>query len=182
MREIILAAALTLVVSGSALAQTVEVFGGYSYTSTDFNIGGPAVPGGVRTVNVRSGWTVGGAIRILEDVSLVAKFSRHTGSEDLGGALEGTARFQSTLFGPRLLDRRGILEYWVSGLIGSMQTELNTGSEIENASSLAVGLGGGLDLVFGRIGVRAVEFEAVFGSALLSNPAPRISVGAFYRF
>jgi hypothetical protein len=186
MRLLMLAGLITLVTAVPVTAQEpfrLEVAGGYSWVGADFNLAGQGVPNGVQPVGVPTGWLAGVALFPREDIGVTAQFNNHTGSKNLGPVVgDADAAIRTFLLGVRLVERPGALEYFASIQGGWMFTELNSEIGEESNSALAASAGGGLDITFGRVGVRVFHGEIIFSSALLTNPTGRVSIGAFYRW
>jgi outer membrane immunogenic protein len=161
-----------LLFAGTASAQTVEVFGGYSYlhvsvSGTNFTA---SANGGSASVsfNPRS-W-----------LGLVA---------DFGGYTSGTGGFNGTvysyLFGPKIAYRIGRLTPFTQALFGEVHASV--GSSFGSESAFATALGGGLDWnVTKHLGVRLVEADYVLSE--LDDRVNdrqnnvRVSTGVVFRF
>jgi hypothetical protein len=186
MRKPMLIMVFVLAANASAWAQEpvrFEVYGGYSYAGSNFSIGRTSVGTNVTTEGLPAGWNASFTFFPSEEIGLTAEFGSHYGSEDKGptiGPIDAT--LQTYMFGPRLMERGERVEGFVSILAGVFRGVIDSRAGHQSDAAIAVGVGGGLDLVFGRVGVRLFQADVVFCQMVTSNPSFRASVGASYRW
>jgi hypothetical protein len=186
MRKPMLVIVFALAANASAWAQEpvrFEVYGGYSYTSADFRTSGFAIGPAVTSEGLPAGWNASFTFFPSEELGLTAEFGSHYGSEDKGpaiGPLDQT--LQTYMFGPRLIERGERVEGSVHILAGLMRGVIDSRAGQLSDVKIAVGIGGGLSLVFGRIGVRLFEADVIFCQIATSNPTFRAGAGASYRW
>lgn len=149
-------------------AQSIEVFGGYSFvrpsvTYTQTPQGTCVITGCVTTTITRNlnfnGWEVGGAYKLLGPVALAADFS------DTSGSFHGAdTHLKTYLFGPQVRFP-GPISPFAHFLVGGAHESTSSGlgpiitsSPTQNAIATAVG--GGLDLkVLPLLSVRPIQID-----------------------
>jgi len=186
MRKPILVMVFVLAASASAWAQEpvrFEVYGGYLYNSADFSIGRLSVGPFVTSEGLPAGWNASFTFFASDQIGLTAEFGSHYGSEDKGPAIGSIdATLQSYLFGPRLIERGERVEGFIHILGGVMRGVIDASAGERSDVKIAVGVGGGLGLVFGRIGVRLFQADVIFCQIATGNPLFRLGAGASYRW
>jgi len=186
MRKPILVMVFVFAAHASARAQEparIEVYGGYSHTSGDFSIGRMALGINVTDEGLPAGWNASVTFFASEQIGLTAEFGSHYGSEDKGPAIGPIdATLQTYMFGPKLVERGERIEGFVHILAGLYRGVIDSRAGRRSDVAIAAGIGGGLDLVFGRIGVRLFQADVVFCQLVTSNPSFRLGVGASYRW
>lgn len=204
MRRFCLAVLVLLVVPGSVIAQSsdwaqapdqIEVFGGYTYISSDFSL---VAPGGV------SGWNAAvnfKALRHLGFVADISGFYPSTTSGELGGVASASTSGKSYtfLFGPQVSWQRGRFSPFAQFLIGASHVSPGTyaGTSynvFQSNNALSTAGGGGLDYsVKRRIALRLqvdwlhTRFSPIGGGDPGANynqnrNAARISTGVVFKF
>jgi len=170
-------------------AQSIEVFGGYSYVRAPVTFTQtilcpvPGCPTGTNTQNLNlSGWEAGGAIKILGPLALVADFSRTSGS--FQGA---NVHLQTYLAGPQLRFP-GRISPFAHFLVGAAHESVDTSAGSltfgPTQSAFATALGGGIDLkVLPLISIRPIQIDYLlthFNSSTQNQP--RVSAGIVLHF
>ena len=170
-------------------AQSIEVFGGYSYVRARVTFTQtilcpvPGCPTGTNTQNLNlSGWEAGGAIKILGPLALVADFSRTSGS--FQGA---NVHLQTYLAGPQLRFP-GRISPFAHFLVGAAHESVDTSAGSltfgPTQSAFATALGGGIDLkVLPLISIRPIQIDYLlthFNSSTQNQP--RVSAGIVLHF
>jgi hypothetical protein len=170
-------------------AQSIEVFGGYSYVRAPVTFTQtilcpvPGCPTGTNAQNLNlSGWEAGGAIKILGPLALVADFSRTSGS--FQGA---NTRLQTYLAGPQLRFP-GRISPFAHFLVGAAHESVDTSAGSltfgPTQSAFATALGGGIDLkVLPLISIRPIQIDYLlthFNSSTQNQP--RVSAGIVLHF
>ena len=180
----------TLLFAISSHAQSIELFGGYTFVRAPVTFTQTVacpVPGCPSTSNTHSlnlnGWHAGAAYRVLGPLAIAGDFSETSGS--FQGA---NTHLQTYLFGPQLRFPGPIspfAHFLVGGAhesIGTSTGALITTGPTQNAFATAVG--GGLDLkVLPFISLRAIQVDYLlthFNSNTQNQP--RISAGIVLRF
>jgi hypothetical protein len=160
-----------------------EVYGGYSHTSADFRTSGFAIGTGVTTGGLAAGWSASFTYFPLDEIGVTAEFASHYGSEDKGPTLGPVDQtLQTYMFGPRLMERGERVEGFINILAGVWRGVIDTRAGELSDTKIAASIGGGLDLVFGRIGVRLFEADVTFCQLATGNPTFRLNAGASYRW
>jgi hypothetical protein len=172
-----------------AHAQSVELFGGYSFVRAPVTFTqtipcpGPSCPTTTSTHNLNlNGWEAGGAFKLLGPVALAADFSGTSGS--FQGA---NTHLQTYLVGPQLR-LPGLISPFVHAMIGvaheSIGTAANSLTFGPTQNALATALGGGLDLkILPFVSVRPLQIDYLlthFNSATQNQF--RVSAGIVVHF
>ena len=149
-------------------AQSVELFGGYSFVRAPVTFsqtpqGACVITGCVTTTTTRNlnlnGWAVGGAFKVLGPLALAADYS------DTSGSFQGAhTHFRTYLVGPQLRFP-GPISPFAHFLVGGAHESttsavgpITTSSPTQNA--FATALGGGLDLkLLPRLSVRPIQVD-----------------------
>ena len=179
----------SLVFASPSLAQSIELFGGYSFVRapvrfTETVSACPLCPVTLTTQNLNlNGWEAGGAFKVFGPLALAADFGETSGS--FHGA---NTHLQTYLVGPQLRFPGPISPYahFLFGAahesIGTSGGPLITTGATQNAFATAIG--GGLDLkVLPFISLRPIQFDYLlthFNSQTQNQP--RISAGIVLRF
>jgi hypothetical protein len=149
MKKAILVLAVLFLGASQARAQdsypSVEVFGGYSYLSTDVSIDDPFDDDGEDFFDDREGFHgVGFSVagNFSSSVGLVADFSYHKREIELPGEDVDVSNLLF-LFGPRFTARGDRVEGFGHVLIGGVRGKVET---LDSDVNLALGFGGGLDI------------------------------------
>ena len=170
-------------------AQSVELFGGYSFVHAPVTFTQTIlcpVPGCPSTTNTQhlnfNGWEAGGAFKVFGPLALAADFSRTSGS--FQGA---NVHLQTYLAGPQLRFP-GRISPFAHFLLGAAHESVSTsaGSLIfgPTQNGFATALGGGVDLkVLPFIAVRPVQVDYLL-THFNSNTQNqlRVSAGIVLRF
>jgi hypothetical protein len=173
-------------------AQSIELFGGYSFVRAPVTFsqtpqGTCVITGCVTTTTTQNlnlnGWEVGGAFKILGPLALAADFS------DTSGSFQGAnTRLKTYLVGPQLRFP-GPISPFVHFLAGAAHESIGTGASAlittgPTQTAFATTLGGGLDLkVLPFISLRPIQVDYLlthFNSKTQNQP--RISAGIVLRF
>jgi hypothetical protein len=173
-------------------AQSIELFGGYSFVRPSVTYfqtpqGTCVITGCLTTTTTQTrnfnGWEVGGAFKILGPLALAADFS------DTSGSFQGAnTRLKTYLAGPQLRFP-GPISPFVHFLGGAAHESIGTGASVlittgPTQTAFATGLGGGLDLkVLPFITLRPIQVDYLlthFNSKTQNQP--RISAGIVLRF
>jgi hypothetical protein len=172
-------------------AQSIELFGGYSFVhapvtfvQTSFAcpvLGCPTTPT-KQTLNL-NGWEVGGALKVLGPLAIAGDFS------DTSGSFHGAnTHLRTYLFGPQLRFP-GPVSPFAHFLLGGAHESINAGTTpvftsgpTQNAFATAVGVG--IDLkVLPLLSVRPIQIDYLlthFNSTTQNQP--RVSAGLVLRF
>jgi hypothetical protein len=181
-----------LLFSTPSRAQSIELFGGYSFVRPSVTyfqtpqgtcvITGCPTTTTTQTLNF-NGWEVGGAFKILGPLALAADFS------DTSGSFQGAnTRLKTYLAGPQLRFP-GPTSPFVHFLAGAAHESIGTGASAlittgPTQTAFATTLGGGLDLkVLPFISLRPIQVDYLlthFNSKTQNQP--RISAGIVLRF
>lgn len=172
-----------------SLAQSIELFGGYSFVRAPVRFTETACPTGgcpviITTQNLNlNGWEAGGAVKIFGPLALAADFGETSAS--FHGA---NTHLQTYLVGPQLRFP-GPISPFAHFLVGVAHESIGTGvgpllTTGPTQNAFATAIAGGLDLkVLPFISVRAVQFDYLlthFNSETQNQP--RISAGIVLRF
>jgi hypothetical protein len=169
-----------------------EVFGGYSFVSTDLlEIG--IVPGSRRGAH---GWNTQFTWNFSHDVGLTADFSGHYGSQNInfGTPIPKTEfDIHAFLFGPKFTHKTGNFEMYAQTQVGMIRGTIRAPAAILPPGSptsfkdadFGLGLGGGVDYFRedSRFGYRVVEVKYMMSQVLgsLENNI-RVSTGVIIRW
>ena len=172
-------------------AQSIELFGGYSFvrapvtfvqTAGTCPIPGCPIISNQHTLNL-NGWEVGGALKVLGPLALAADFS------DTSGSFQGANTHLRTYLGGPQLRFPGPVSPFAHFLVGGAHESIGigTGPLITSGptqSAFATALGGGIDLmVLPFISIRPVQIDYLlthFNSKTQNQP--RVSAGIVLRF
>jgi hypothetical protein len=173
-------------------AQSIELFGGYSFVRAPVTFsqtpqGTCVITGCVTTTTTQNlnlnGWEVGGAFKVLGPLALAADFS------DTSGSFQGAnTRLKTYLVGPQLRFP-GPISPFVHFLAGAAHESIGTAASAlittgPTQTAFATTLGGGLDLkVLPFISLRPIQVDYLlthFNSKTQNQP--RISAGIVLRF
>lgn len=173
-------------------AQSIELFGGYSFVRPSVTYlqtpqGTCVITGCPTTTTTQTrnfnGWEVGGAFKLLGPLALAADFS------DTSGSFQGAnTRLKTYLAGPQLRFP-GPISPFVHFLAGAAHESIGTGASAlvttgPTQTAFATTLGGGLDLkVLPFISLRPIQVDYLlthFNSKTQNQP--RISAGIVLRF
>jgi hypothetical protein len=172
-------------------AQSIELFGGYSFVRAPVTFVQTTalcpVPGCPTTSNKvtlnLNGWEVGGALKVLGPLALAADFS------DTSGSFQGAnAHLKTYLFGPQLRFP-GPVSPFAHFLVGGAHESINAGTTpvfisgpTQNAFATALGVG--IDLkVLPFLSIRPIQVDYLlthFNSTTQNQP--RASAGLVLRF
>ena len=170
-------------------AQSVELFGGYSFVRAPVTFTqtilcpGPVCPTTTNTPNLNlNGWEAGGAFKVLGPLALAADFSRTSGS--FQGA---NTRIQTYLAGPQLRFP-GRISPFAHFLVGAAHESISTGAGSltfgPTQNGFATALGGGIDLkVLPLLSIRPIQIDYLlthFNSSTQNQL--RVSAGIVVRF
>lgn len=170
-------------------AQSVEVFGGYSFVRAPVTFTQtilcpvPGCPTGTNTQHLNlNGGEAGGALKILGPLALAADFSRTSGS--FQGA---NTHLQTYLAGPQLRFP-GRVSPFAHFLVGAAHESINTSAGSltfgPTQSAFATALGVGIDLkVLPLLSVRPIQIDYLlthFNSGTQNQP--RVSAGIVVHF
>lgn len=205
MRKLVpmLAAVLvTAFFASTAQAQSIRLFGGYSYARPSLTqseagcVPGPGTacalvivpPKAVTTNPNLNGWEVSATLKLIPFVGMTADFSEHTGT----GLGASSAKYRTYLFGPELRFP-GPISPFAHILLGGAHVSTTTASISDSPYNAVLGakdtafasaIGGGIDLkVLPFIAVRPIQIDFLttrFGSS--SQNQPRISAGLVLHF
>lgn len=172
-------------------AQSIELFGGYSFVHAPVTFVQTAGACPVQVCPTISntqhlnlnGWEVGGAFKVVGPLALAADFS------DTSGSFQGAnTRLKTYLVGPQLRFP-GPISPFVHFLAGGAHESIGTGAGLvittgPTQNAFATTLGGGLDLkVLPFISLRPIQIDYLLTHF---NPntqnQPRISAGILLRF
>ncbi|HYP26337.1 MAG TPA: outer membrane beta-barrel protein [Blastocatellia bacterium] len=149
MKKAILVLAVLILGASQARAQdsypSVEVFGGYSYLSTDVSIDDPFDDDGDDFFDDREGFHGAGfsvAGNVSGGVGIVADFSYHKREIELPGGDIDISNLLF-LFGPRFTARGDRVDVFGHVLIGGVRSKVE---DLDSDVNLALGFGGGLDI------------------------------------
>jgi hypothetical protein len=172
-------------------AQSIELFGGYSFVRAPvtFVQTTPLCPvfdcpaaSNKQTLNL-NGFEVGGALKVLGPLAIAADFS------DTSGSFQGAdVHLKTYLFGPQLRFP-GPVSPFAHFLLGGAHESIGTGTTpvftsgpTQNAFATAVGVG--IDLkVLPLLSIRPIQFDYLltrFNSSTQNQP--RVSAGIVLRF
>jgi hypothetical protein len=172
-----------------SLAQSIELFGGYSFVRapvrfTETVTACPTCPVTITTQNLNlNGWEAGGAFKVFGPLALAADFGETSGS--FHGA---NTHLQTYLVGPQLRFP-GPISPFAHFLVGAAHESIGTGvgpliTTGATQNAFATAIGGGLDLkVLPFISLRPIQFDYLlthFNSETQNQP--RISAGIVLRF
>jgi hypothetical protein len=178
-----------LLFASPSRAQSIEVFGGYSYVRAPVTFTQtilcpiPGCPTGTNTQHLNlNGWEAGGALKILGPLALAADFSRTSGS--FQGA---NTRLQTYLAGPQLRFP-GRVSPFAHFLVGAAHESIDTSAGSltfgPTQTAFATALGGGIDLkVLPLLSVRPIQIDYLlthFNSGTQNQP--RVSAGIVVHF
>jgi Outer membrane protein beta-barrel domain len=174
--RLITIALFLLLVPAAALAQSGNVFFGYSYSSADLS------PNGRTNLN---GWNGSLEGKVLPWVGLVADFSGLYGTQNLGfsPAFNADTRITSVIFGPRLSVPVGKFTPFAHALFGASHIHESASNFSETDTSFTDALGGGIDyrLIHGiGLRVQADMLQTRFFSNTQNNF--RLSTGIVLHF
>lgn len=193
---------LVFLVASPLIAQTGNVYVGYSFLSNDLHIDRFLGESAAYTSNGRgnlNGWNASAEIKAIRWIGLVADFSGTYGSDPINAFVElgsapkdASTRVYTYLFGPRVSLQIGRVRPFAEAMVGA-ETQGVSFLQLDshNDSNLATAYGGGFDY---RIkGPLAWRVEADYISARLfkrdqsSGSAPvqrnvRFSTGLVFRF
>lgn len=165
MKKLILFVGLFALLPGIARAQSLEVYGGYSYLRLDTQPG---------KVNL-NGWEASAAVRAFPWVRLRADFSG-----DYGSPFGPTTSVHTYLFGPELALPAPVFSPFVHVLIGGATIKTDGASD----TAFATAIGGGLDTkIAPMLSWRIVQLDYLasrFGGSTQNNL--RLSTGIVFRF
>lgn len=167
MRKFLIIAAFILLVSIPARAQdtypTVEIFGGYSYLSTDVTFDNPFDDDEDDFFDDREGFHGAGfslAGNLSRSVGLVADFSYHKKELDVpffADEIDSSALI--FLFGPRFTARGDRVNAFGHILIGGVRTKVE---EFDSETDLALGVGGGIDIkATDKFAIRLIQLDYI---------------------
>lgn len=186
--------ATALLLGSLALAQPsdrVEIFGGYSYLSSDYSL---LKAGGV------NGWNASANVKVHRTFGLVADFSGFYTSLGIrgDGVIADTFKQSSYLamFGPQASIRLHRISPFVHFLMGvaHLNPEADNGTVVGNGSlnssnSFSYAAGGGLDFALGRhFAIRGqgdwlhTAFSSGDDQVHLLHTGARVSTGLVFRF
>jgi hypothetical protein len=178
-----------LLLADPSRAQSIEVFGGYSFVHAPVTFTQtvlcpiPGCPTGTNTQNLNlNGWDVGGAFKVFGPLALAADFSRTSGS--FQGA---NTHLQTYLGGPQLRFPGRIspfAHFLVGGAHESIDTSAGSLTFGPTQSAFATALGGGIDLkVLPLLSIRPIQIDYLlthFNSGTQNQP--RVSAGIVVHF
>jgi len=181
-----------LLFAAPSRAQSIELFGGYSFVRPSVTYfqtpqGTCVITGCPTTTTTQTrnfnGWEVGGAFKVLGPLALAADFS------DTSGSFQGAnTRLKTYLAGPQLRFP-GPISPFVHFLAGAAHESIGTGASVlittgPTQTALATALGGGLDLkMLPFVSLRPIQVDYLlthFNSKTQNQP--RISAGIVLRF
>jgi hypothetical protein len=179
--------------AGTTPAQTVQIFGGYSYLRPSVTLQSDAVcplgivppcPGTPGKLDVHpnlNGWELSGTWNMYKWLGATADFSGHYGS-DHGASIH----YQTYLFGPQV-HLPGPVSPFAHVLIGAAHQGIGTGINgiiAESGTAFAVAAGAGIDIHLAPfIAFRAIQLDYLvtrFNSSTQSQP--RVSAGLVLHF
>ena len=146
-------------------AQSIEVFGGYSFVRAPVTFTQtilcpvPGCPTGINTQNLNlNGWELGGAFKVFGPLALAADFGRTIGS--FQGA---NTHLQTYLAGPQLRFP-GRISPFAHFLVGAAHESIDTSAGSltfgPTQSAFATALGGGIDLkVLPLLSIRPIQID-----------------------
>jgi hypothetical protein len=182
MRNRLLIALFVCSFAAPAVAQErFEIAGQLSFIDSDLAL--QSETANDSSTAVRTGWLAALSYFASEDTSLVGEVAMQYGKQQAGAPPQPVpASLLTILGGARFGNRDGRIQYGVHILAGAATAKIESPGVTESETSIAVSLGGVLDVVFGKFGVRAVQGEILFTGAVRSQPLLRVSTGAFYRW
>ena len=164
MKKFLLLTVVLFAVSATARAQNdypkFEVYGGYSYFSADVRFSDPFDNTGQSFFSQREGshgvgWSV--ADNFTRHLGVVADFSYHKRSLDVPFTDDIDLTTFSFLFGPRVTARGHRVEAFAHALVGGVRRKVE---DIDSTTSLAFGLGGGVDVKVAKsFAVRVLQVD-----------------------
>jgi hypothetical protein len=165
-------------------AQTVQVFGGYSFARTAVPIGffSPAPVQTSQNVSL-NGWEVQGQVKFLGALGVVADFGGNYGN--LRG---GNTRMATYLFGPSLSLHTRVAPFAHLLIGGAHQTQQDPSNpnffSLGSATSFATAVGGGIDAkLLPFISVRLIQIDFMHTDFHGGGQSfPRISAGLVLHF
>jgi opacity protein-like surface antigen len=193
MKKAILVAAVLLLGSTQARAQdsypSVEVFGGYSYLSTDVSFDDPFDDDDEDFFDQREGFHGFGfsvAGNVSRGFGIVADLSYHKKEIELPGDDLDISEFVF-LFGPRFTARGDRVDAFGHVLVGGIRSKVET---LDSETNLAFGLGGGVDIKAGdSFAIRIFQVDYIpfrFENPITDdhewNHNLRFQIGATYRW
>jgi hypothetical protein len=168
---------------------SVEVFGGYSYLSTDVSIDDPFDDDGEDFFDEREGFHgIGFSVagNVSGSVGIVADLSYHKREIELPGDDVDVSQFLF-LFGPRFTARGDRVDAFGHVLIGGVRSKVET---LDSDTNLALGFGGGIDIKAGdSFAIRLFQIDYI--PVRFENPITeddewshnlRFQIGATYRW
>jgi len=170
-------------------AQSIELFGGYSFVRAPVTFTQtilcpvPGCPTATNTQHLNlNGWEAGGALKILGPLALAADFSRTSGS------FQGANTYiQTYLAGPQLRFP-GRVSPFAHFLVGAAHESISTNAGSltfgPTQSAFATALGVGIDLkVLPLLSIRPIQIDYLlthFNSSVQNQP--RVSAGILVHF
>lgn len=177
MKKTITTTVLILLLSSvAAMAQNLELFGGYGYLGQGSSIGG-------RTH--LNGWASGAEVGFsrFKYVSFAGTISGAYGSRDFLAGSEKLHQF-TYMAGPRISQRTGRARIFEHVMFGGARLSGRLGNQSDSVSSIAFAIGAGTDLRLNKHFIfRPAQFDYVltrFGGNNQNNV--RYSSGFAYRF
>lgn len=175
-----------------AHAQSIELFGGYSFVHAPVTFAPPITvaapvlcpttgcPPNTQHLNL-NGWEVSGAVKLFGPLQLAADYS------DTSGSFQGaTAHLKTYLFGPQLRFP-GPVSPFAHVLLGGAHESINSGTSLlsgptQNAFATAVGVG--IDLkIFPFLSLRPIQFDYLLTHFNSRNQnQPKVSAGLVLHF
>jgi hypothetical protein len=184
MRKLTLALAMVMAMSLSAFAQDpkVDVFGGYSFITTDILETPEVVPGG--RDNFPAGWEAAVTVYTGHTLGITGDFSGHTGSQNIQGFGVADLTFNTFLFGPKLVHHEDNLEMYIHTLFGVARANITALGTSNKTTDFTAAFGGGIDYKFGnRFAYRVMQADYVYGELYSSvNNTLRVSTGIVVRW
>ncbi|HXG68391.1 MAG TPA: outer membrane beta-barrel protein [Blastocatellia bacterium] len=165
MRKISLLIAVFLLTAIPTLAQeapTVEVFGGYSYFSSDIRLDNPFDDDEDDFFDQREGLHgVGFSIagNFHPNVGIVADLSYNKREIDIPFAPDLDSSKFTFLFGPRFTYRGGAVDVFGHTLVGGVRSKFE---DFDSVTDFALGLGGGVDIKAGdNFAIRVAQIDYI---------------------
>jgi hypothetical protein len=183
MRSRILAVLFVCITASPAMAQDpdarFEISGQYSYFNADLREESQLIDDD--STGLQHGWSATFGYFASEDVTLIGEYTTQYGTQYLGTVSGyGDATMRVALGGARFGERYNRLQYYMFIQGGMLWASIDAPSTSVTDSSLAATLGGGLDFMIGRFGIRLAQGSIMYAPALRGNPALRVTTGAFY--